>query len=87
MKIIDDSERVRKMASAAFGGPREERAGALELFRDFSFGVSWDAEQELTRTGDVGKATTAAVESYRRQRQDIIDYRLRKGLPIEGEEK
>ena len=87
MKIPDESERARKMAFAAFGGPREERDSALELFREFSFAVSSAAERELDRTGDVGKATAAAVEAYQEYRQDIIDYRLRKGLPVEGEGK
>ncbi len=80
MIIMDESDRVRQMATLAVAGPG--RRGAMEVLRNFSYSVAKAAEEELARTQNVGAAISAAVDEYRAERQRMIDYRRRNRLPV-----
>jgi hypothetical protein len=83
MKIVDESDRVQEMAERAFAGPVSERKEALDLLRAFSSSAAHSGETELAHLGNPRRATEASVTAYQQDRQTLIDYRLRNGLPVE----
>jgi hypothetical protein len=85
MKIADESETVRTMAEKAFSGPVAERADALGQLREFSPSAAHAGEAELAHLGNPVRAIQSSVDTYRQDRQTLIDYRLRNGLPVEVE--
>jgi hypothetical protein len=86
MKISDESERVQNMAQKAFAGPVSKRADAFALLREFSESAASSGEAELAHLGNPQRAIEASVNAYRQDRQTLIDYRLRNGLPVELDE-
>ena len=83
MNIVDESDRVQDMAERDFAGPVSERKDALVLLRAFDFSAAYSGETELAHLGNPRRATEASVTAYQQDRQTLIDYRLRNGLPVE----
>jgi hypothetical protein len=79
--IVDESDRVLKMAQDAFAGPGGQRDGYLGILREFCYSAASGGESELALTGNVGKAIQAAVKGYQSDRQQLIEFRRSKGWP------